>query len=79
MILPAASEDSVLVSRAVNININDITLKPAGKDTHSHTYSKRKGGLYLHIYTPNISTQNHLHIQTLPAMCHIYAPTFATL
>uniref|UniRef100_A0A8D3CW96 Calcium channel, voltage-dependent, alpha 2/delta subunit 1a n=1 Tax=Scophthalmus maximus TaxID=52904 RepID=A0A8D3CW96_SCOMX len=29
------SDDSILVSRAVNLNVDGITLKPAGKDTHS--------------------------------------------
>uniref|UniRef100_A0A672IVI2 Voltage-dependent calcium channel subunit alpha-2/delta-1-like n=1 Tax=Salarias fasciatus TaxID=181472 RepID=A0A672IVI2_SALFA len=33
----ATSDDSVLVSRAVNLKIDNITLKPAGEDTHVHT------------------------------------------
>ena len=33
-ILLAASDESVLVSRAVNITVKEILLKPAGKDTH---------------------------------------------
>uniref|UniRef100_A0AAQ6AL57 VWFA domain-containing protein n=1 Tax=Amphiprion ocellaris TaxID=80972 RepID=A0AAQ6AL57_AMPOC len=34
----ATSDDSVLVSKAVNLKIDDIVLKPAGKDTHTHTH-----------------------------------------
>lgn len=40
----AASDDSVLVSRAVNLQIKGVTLKPAGKDTHRH-----RRDFYLHL------------------------------
>lgn len=48
-LLPA-SDDSVLVSRAINLNIDGITLKPAGKHTH------KERGVYLHIYTAHFSS-----------------------
>lgn len=76
-IILAASDDSILVSRAVDFKIDDITLKPAGKDLR-HT-QREKGGLYLHIYTPHLSivslalppTHKHTHTSHL-----IYALIF---
>ena len=55
IILFAASDDSILVSKAVHIEINGITLKPAGKDTvthshtHTHTHTHRKGLVFTHL------------------------------
>ena len=58
IILFAASDDSILVSKAVHIEINGITLKPAGKDTvthsHTHTHTHTQKGACVYTFTPLI-------------------------
>lgn len=84
ILLLAASDDSILVSRAVNINIDNITLKPAGKDTPTHTHTQRERGACINTFILLISQvvsltlpPTHKHSHTY--ICLIYTPIALTL
>lgn len=62
----AARDDAVLVSRAVNLKIDNITLKPAGKDTHTQMLAFN-------------FLLCHLHITSLIARHRIYTPTVSVV
>lgn len=63
----AASEESVLVSRVVNVNIGDTILKPAGKDTEQTIF-------FVHIVSTRPPTCTHVCvIRVAPDTLHTHA------